>query len=299
MRLTMLRTFQWIRVGAALVFLLAAATAHSHGDFHTLITSANQEIEKDPTNAELYLRRGELYRLHQQHDPAKADIDTAETFAPGLPAIDLSRARLLLDTSWPLSARAHLDRFLGVISNHTEAFTLRSRAWTRLGQPLFAAVDLNRAIAVTPEGAPDLYIERAHALAAAGSDHLETALQGLDEGMKRMGPLVTLQLTAIDLELRRKNHDAALDRVDAVMQRLPRKESWLARKGEILLQAGRPEEAKKSYEAALAALNTLPPVRRNVPAVRDLERRIRLEIDHLSSGASTPRKDNATATPPP
>jgi predicted Zn-dependent protease len=282
--------------GVALACLLAAATAHAHGDFHTLITAANQDIEKDPTNPELYMRRGELFRLHQQFDSAQKDIDTAATLAPGLPGLDLARARLLLDTDWPLSARAHLDRFLGRITNHTEGFTLRSRAWARLGQPLYAAEDLSRAIAVTPEGAPDLYIERARALADAGPDQLEAALQGLDDGMKRMGSLVTLQLTAIDLELRRKNPDGALARIDVVMQSLPRKESWLARKGEILLQAGRTEEAKKSYEAALAALNTLPPVRRNVPAVRDLERRIRLEIDHLSGAASTPRKDNTSGT---
>jgi len=295
----MRREFPWVQGGVALAFLLAAAAAGAHGDFHTLITAANQDIEKDPTNPGLYLRRGELYRLHQQFESAQKDIDTAETLAPGMPVIDLFRARLLLDTAWPLSARAYLDRFLGTVTNHTEAFTLRSRAWARLGQPLYAAEDLARAIAVTPEGAPDLYIERAQALAEAGSDQLEAALQGLDEGMKRMGPLVTLQLTAIDLELRRKNHDGALARIDVVMQRSPRKESWLARKGEILLQAGRTEEAKKSYEAALAALNTLPPVRRNVPAVRDLERRIRLEIDHLSGDGSTPRKDNASATPRP
>ncbi len=280
--------------GVALAFLLTVATAHAHGDFHTLITAANQDIEKDPTNPELYLRRGELFRLHQQFDSAQKDIDAAATLAPGLPALDLSRARLLLDTDWPLSARAHLDRFLGRITNHTEAFTLRSRAWASLGQPLYAAEDLSRAIAVTPEGAPDLYIERARALAEAGPDQLEAALQGLDDGMKRMGPLVTLQLTAIDLELRRKNHDAALARIDVVMQRSPRKEMWLARKGEILLQAGRTEEARQSYEAALAALITLPPVRRNVPAVRDLERRIRLEIDHLSGRAPTPGKANAS-----
>ena len=296
---TMRGRCQWIRGGVPLGLVLAAAAACAHGDFHSLLTAANQEIEKDPTNAELYLRRGELYRLHQQYDPAQADFNTAETLSPGLPALDLYRARLLLDTAWPLSARAHLDRFIGTIPNHTEAYNLRSRAWLRLGQPRFAAEDLSRAIAVMPEGAPDLYIERAQALAEAGRDQLDAALQGLDEGMKRMGPLVTLQLTAIDLELRRKNPDAALARIDVVMQRLPRKESWLARKGEILLQAGRTEEAKKSYEAALAALNTLPPVRRNVPAVRDLERRIQLEIDHLSGGGASPRKDNASATPRP
>lgn len=290
------RQFHWMHGGVALVFLLTSATAHAHGDFHTLITAANQDIEKDPANPELYVRRGELFRLHQQFDSAQKDIDAAAALAPGLPGLDLARARLLLDTDWPLSARAHLDRFLGRITNHTEAFTLRSRAWARLGQPLYAAEDLSRAIAVTPEGAPDLYIERARTLAEAGPDQLEDALQGLDDGMKRMGSLVTLQLTAIDLELHRKNHDAALARIDVVMQRSPRKESWLARKGEILLQAGRTEEARQAYEAALAALNTLPPVRRNVPAVRDLERRIRLEIDHLSGAASTPRKDNTSGT---
>lgn len=283
----------------ALAMLLSVSTAFAHGDFHTLITAANQDIEKDPTNPELYLRRGELYRLHQQFEFAQKDIDSAATLAPGLPGLDLARARLLLDTAWPLAARAHLDKFLGAIPNHTEAYTLRSRAWARLGQPLYAAEDLSRAIAVTPEGAPDLYIERARTLAEAGSDQLEAALQGLDEGMKRMGSLVTLQLTAIDMELRRKNPDGALARIDVVMERSPRKESWLARKGEILLQAGRPEEAKKSYEAALAALNTLPPVRRNVPAVRDLENRIRLEIDHLSGAASKPPRDSATTTPRP
>ena len=283
----------------ALALWLSVSTTFAHGDFHTLITAANQDIEKDPTNPDLYLRRGELYRIHQQFEFAQKDIDAAATLAPSLPGLDLARARLLLDTAWPLSARAHLDKFLVAIPNHTEAYTLRSRAWARLGQPLYAAEDLSRAIAVTPEGAPDLYIERARTLAEAGSDQLEAALQGLDEGMKRMGSLVTLQLTAIDMELRRKNPDGALARIDVVMERSPRKESWLARKGEILLQAGRTEEAKKSYEAALAALNTLPPVRRNVPAVRDLENRIRLEIDHLSGAASKPPRDNASTTPRP
>jgi tetratricopeptide (TPR) repeat protein len=296
---TMRSQFQSMHGSVALAFLLSVSTAFAHGDFHTLITAANQDIEKDPTNPALYLRRGELYRLHQQFESAQKDIDAAATLAPGLPGLDLARARLLLDTAWPLSARAHLDKFLGAVPNHTEAYTLRSRAWAGLGQPLYAAEDLSRAIAVTPEGAPDLYIERARTLAEAGPDQLEAALQGLDEGMKKMGSLVTLQLTAIDLELRRKNPDAALARIDVVMQRSPRKESWLARKGEILLQAGRTEEAKKSYEAALAALNTLPPVRRNVPAVRDLENRIRLEIDHLSGAASTPPKENSSTTPRP
>src|SRR2546429_3401664 len=48
-------------------------------------------------------------------------------------------------------------------------------------------------------------VGRDRALAAEGGDHLDEALRGLDEGIKRLGPIVTLELYAIDLELDRKS----------------------------------------------------------------------------------------------
>jgi tetratricopeptide (TPR) repeat protein len=282
-----------VLVLGAFALLAAAPAARGHGEFHGVILAADQDIAKDPKNPELYLRRAELFRIHQQFDSAQADIAIAEKLSPAFPVLDIAKARLLLDTGWPLSARAHLDRFLQASPRHLDALVLRSQAWNRLGQPLYAAEDLNRAIAVTPEGAPDLYIERAHTLASAGLEQIEAAIQGIDDGVKRMGPLVTLELTAIELELRRNNHDAALARVDTVLERSPRKESWLARKAEILLQAGRAPEARKAYAAALSALNTLPPARRNVPAVVDLAKRIQLELDHLNTpGSALPDRPN-------
>lgn len=275
---------------AALLLALAAGPVpvRAHGDFHSLITLANQDIEKSPGNAEVYLRRAELYRLHQMWPEAEADIAKAVSLSPGLPLVDLCLGRLRMDTTWPLTARAHFDRFLAKYPDHVEALTLRSRIWQQLGQPLNASEDLARAARATPENAPELYIERAQALASAGSSQWENALTVLDDGIRKMGPLVTLQLTAIDIELRRQNYDGALSRVDAVAARSPRKESWLARRGEILLQAGRSDEARQAYQSALAALDTLPPVRRNVPAVLDLERRIRGELDQLKAPGGTP-----------
>jgi len=115
------------------------------------------------------------------------------------------------------------------------------------------------------------------------------AVRGLDDGLQRLGPLVTLQLFAIDAELKLKNYDGALARVDKVAERSPRKETWLARRGEILVQAGRSDEARRAYESALAALQTLPPTRRNVPAMQELSKRIQKQIDTLraESGSAT------------
>ncbi|MFM1767817.1 MAG: hypothetical protein RJA22_346 [Verrucomicrobiota bacterium] len=283
-----LRSVAPLALAAAL--FAAPSVARAHGDFHTLITAADQDVQKEPGKPEPYLRRAELYRLHQMWPECEADIARAVVLVPELPLVDLCLGRLRMDTAWPLTARAHFDRFLAKHPDHVEALTLRSRVWQALGHPLNASEDLARAVRATPEGAPELYIERAQALASAGSGQWETALAVLDDGMRKMGPLVTLQLTAIDIELRRQNYDGALSRVDAVAARSPRKESWLARRGEILLQAGRSDEARQAYQSALAALDTLPPVRRNVPAVLDLERRIRVELDQLKApGGTAPR----------
>ena len=113
----------------------------------------------------------------------------------------------------------------------------RARARAKTDKLLVAVDDYNRAIALRPGGEPELYIERAEALAKLG-DH-DAAIRGLDDGISRMGPLVTLQLEAIEIETATMQYDAALKRVDAVMSRLQRKESWFVRKAQILKLAGR------------------------------------------------------------
>jgi len=100
-------------------------------------------------------------------------------------------------------------------------------------------------------------------------------LRGLDEGINKLGPVVTLQLAAIDLELRRKNYDAALTRLDQITAKSERKEAWLVKRGEILKLAGRDDEARTAFNAALVAIEALPPAYRQSRTVIALELRAR------------------------
>ena len=251
----------------------------AHGDLHEQILAVTEQIAKDPKNSELYLKRGELHRMHQEWDLAQADYDHAVDLNPSLAVIDFTRGRMFLEANWPNSAKVCLDRFLLKHTNHVEGFIARARTLVKLEKPLDAARDFTTAIRYAPTGRPELYIERAQALTGAGDKHYIEALRGLDEGIERLGPLVTIQLHAIDLELKRKQFDAALARLEKISAQSPRKETWLARRGEILLQAGRREEARAAYEQALKALDTLPPGRRNVPSMNELERRIRAALE--------------------
>ena len=251
----------------------------AHGDLHEQLRQLTEQLAREPKNAELYLRRGEVHRSHQDWDQAQADYDRAISLDPGLTVIDFTRGRLFLEAGWLNSARVSLDRFLRRQTNHVEALVTRARTLVKLEQRLDAARDYTAAIRQVPTGRPELYIERAQAIAAEGEAHYGEALRGLDEGIQNSGPLVTLQLYAIDIELKRKNFDAALERLEKISAQSPRKETWLARRGEILQQAGRREEAREAYENALKAMATLPPARRNVPAMLELERRIKAAIE--------------------
>ena len=116
-----------------------------------------------------------------------------------------------------------------------------------------------------------------------GVEHIDVALQGLDEGLERLGQPITLLLYAIDLELELGRHDAALARLDRIASRADRKETWLVRRGEILEQAGRPAEARAAYVAAIEAVQALPATRRGTRAVSRLQTRAEEALTRLDA----------------
>ena len=54
-----------------------------------------------------------------------------------------------------------------------------------------------------------------------------------------------------------------------------RKETWLARRADILARAGRTDQARSAYAAALTAIEALPAATRRTKAVAELEGRVR------------------------
>ena len=289
MNLTLVRVSVFVCVGASLSAWNFPARAH--GDMHAQIVETTRQIERDPGNAQLYFNRGEFHRAHRDWDLAQADYDRAIVLNPQLGVVDFARGSLYLEAGWLQSAKVALDRFLKKYPNHVEALVARARTSMKLDEPSAAARDYTLAIAAGTESRPDIYIERAQALTAGDKPDPEAALRGLEEGIKKLGPLITFQLYAIDIEIKQKHFEAALSRLDEVMAKSPRKESWLARRGEILQQAGRTAEAREAFEAALKAIATLPAARRQVPAMVDLEKRLRSDLEGLAGGLEKPQPE--------
>jgi tetratricopeptide (TPR) repeat protein len=265
----------FVRLSICVLLLFLLQRAFPQADEREDIVTFTEQLRKEPHNAALYMKRGDRYRTIQNWDAAHADYDQARTLDPKIDELDFLKGRLFLEASWPLSAKVALDRFLAKHESHLEARIARARAHAKLNHHRAAAEDYTRAIELAPQSQPDLYIERAQTLAAGGPAYANEAVQSLDDGIKKLGPLVTLQRAALDLELGQKRFDSALSRVETLIAASPRKETWLARKGEILRDANRPAEARAAFQAALKAIDSLPPARRNVPATSELEKRIR------------------------
>jgi len=260
--------------GAFWVCLALSPPAFAHEAIDRQIADLDARIAAHPREASLYLMRGELHRVHADWDAAARDYRRAREIDPGLDAVDLCFGRLHLDAGRPARSIESLDRFLRRHPEHSDALTIRARALARLGRNLDAAREFTRAIeAHRPPGSPDpdLFLERARALAGAPEPRLEDALRGLDEGLRTLGPVVGLGFYAIDLEVRLGHFDAALQRLDRLASLSPRKESYLVRRASILEAAARPDGARRAYEEALAAIAALPVERRGARAVHDLE----------------------------
>ena len=259
----------------------------AHPGLESQIELVTNQIAHDPKNAQLYLKRGDLHRLHGEWGAAMDDYDRATTLDSNLDEVEFHRAAMMFEAGWLEPAKIVLDRFLAKHPDSAEALMVRARILVRLGQPLDAAENFSQAIAKLSDPQPEQYLERAQALVSAGSAHIEEAVQGLDEGIKRLGPIVTLQLYAIELELTQGRYDAALARLDQITPRSGRKEAWLARRGEILEQAGRLTQAHAAFAAALAELDSLPAYRRKTVTTQELETRLRAALVRYATTSGT------------
>ncbi len=255
----------------------------AHGNFDERIEAIGRTILAEPTDPRPRLVRAEIYRRHGDFATALRDLDVASQLSPTLTRVDYFRGLVYFDSGRYTEAEAILRRFLEHEPQNADGHVAQSRTLLKLERPLAAAHELDHAIQYQPVPIPDYYLDRAAALIAAGDAHLAEAIRGIDEGIAAIGPIVTLQRVAVDLELRSGQPDAAIARLERIAERSPRREMWLVQLGEILARLGRTDEARERFSLALTELDRLNAPRRNTPAMSRLTARIHSSMAALAS----------------
>lgn len=216
----------------------------AHGDLHSRIVALTAKLAQEPTNATMYLQRGELHRQHREWDAALQDVARASALDPTLPTLDLVRGLTLFEANQCPTAHQALTAFLSRHPAQAEALVARARTNVCLAEFLAAAADFTSAAALLPRS--DYYLERAQALVAAGPAHFEAAVRSIEEGLTALGFIITLHEFALDVELQQGHVEAALRRVDRIIAAMPRPETWLVRRGAILEQVGQLPAARQA-----------------------------------------------------
>ena len=108
---------------ALLSALLLIAPTH---DPELRIRALHQRIRHEPTNAQLYLERGDLYRKIEAYDRALADLRRAAELDPALHTAHLLLAMTLLRVAQPAAALAAVEEFSRRVPGHGGALLLRT-----------------------------------------------------------------------------------------------------------------------------------------------------------------------------
>lgn len=264
-----------------LCWSLGILTATAHGNLHEQIAKVSKLIEAAPDSAELYLKRGALYHQHGDFEEALADFLVVKRKNSFLKNADLQLALLLSDFDRPTEALPYADAFLKHDSQHLQGLLTRARIYSQLNRHTAAVTDYQQAIAIAHQPKPDYYLELSKSILQADSSDYAQAADCLQQGQERLGFLITLQGELVQLAMRYQQYGDAVQWIEDILKKIPRKEQWLAKKATVLAKMGKSDEASISYQKALTAINQLPRRHRQTARMKDLKAEIEQEMAEM------------------
>jgi tetratricopeptide (TPR) repeat protein len=229
--------------------LAHADPVHADAAIAERIRALSLRIEQAPDNQALRLQRSVAYLDNNQPELALADIRAAETVGEPVEAA-FTHGVLLYKTGDYPAARPYFDRYLQAYPLHRGTLEYRARLLRDIGENRQALADYEALLA--PGGTPDpgYYLTIARLMAGLPDRGVDEALALLDTRMAQVGPLTTLQRYAVELERDRGNFQGAIERMADLDQRLKATPQWQVEVAELMLQAGRLQEARSYLNVA-------------------------------------------------
>ncbi len=232
------------------------AAVRAHGTVHTRLARVNGRLATSPRDPSLWVMRASLHREHRDLDSAQRDLDHA------LALDDRHHDALLARAGLALARQRYdetIDRCRDLIDHSPDdagATLILARALTASGQLESAFDSYERVIELLPRPAPDLFLEQARVARRAFPNHPYLAAWSLEAGVERLGPIVSLVLPLIELEVASELYAVAEARVDTLLRQSTRAGRWLVLRAEIRLAAGDHELARNDAALAIESLGS-------------------------------------------
>ncbi|MCY4127700.1 MAG: tetratricopeptide repeat protein [Gammaproteobacteria bacterium] len=265
---------------ALLCWCSVGSTALGHGDLHEKIEVLDALLKQNPDHVASLLERADIHRRHRNFDDALEDLNRLRSLAPTNNTVYYMTGLTLLEQGEFEEAETALRTFISRSPSSPRGHIALAKVLTQQKRHLDAAQEYELAIENQSIPTPDHYLARAHAYMEAGKPYLARALQGLEDGMALMGPLLTFHRLAIEIEIAQEDFQNAIDRINMILHEADRKETWLVKKAKVLSSMGRNEEARQQFLLAERAIALLPHRTRTSPAIQTLRKTIQEHLNH-------------------
>ena len=271
----MLRTISKLTL---ICWFCVGTTAFGHGDPHEQVEALNTILEQNPDHVASLLERADIYRRHRHFKEALEDLNRVRLLSPSNTTVHYVTGLTLLEQGEFNEAETALQIFISQSPSSPRGYLALGKVFSQQKRHLNAAQAYELAIENQSTPTPDHYLARAQAYREAGKPYLSKALEGLEEGIELIGPLITFRRLAIEIEIDQGHYQSAIDRVDSILHDVDRKETWLVKKANVLHSIGRDEEARLEFLLAERAIELLPKRTRESPAIRALRETIRKNL---------------------
>jgi len=198
----------------------------SHPDLLLQIEALDVQIEAQPGDTELLIKRGDLYRRHENYPAAAQDFATARKTSPDYELLDFYEGHLSFDIGDSAAAENHLKKYLKNHPDQSKAWALRGKANVRLYQAESAAGYFAQAIQNTQTPSPTLYRSQILSLASSGDSKWDEARMVVDQGLQYFGLEVSLLGLGIDISLAGNQPAMAKQYLDSLPEALRDLPQW-------------------------------------------------------------------------
>ncbi len=223
------------------------SSAFAHLGFHEEIGLINEELEQDPHNKDLLLKRAYLFRLIGHRQDSLNELNNLINKYPKDTAFYYQRA--LTHESLKSYEAAELD-FTQVIrleAGNGTVFSRRAAAWERLKRFEEALKDYQSGCQYRQT--EDFYVRFGQLHRRLG--HCRDATDVFLKGLKQWPVSIVLTRALVRLETDRGNYKQAHKLIAVMLQKRRFKTPWLLLREEIYKAAGQDEKAVKTLQEAL------------------------------------------------
>ena len=260
-----------------LLALVCSRDVAAHPGAEASIELISQQIEQQPDDQRLHIRRAEAYSHGGQYQLALDDLQRAQTLGPANETA-LTYGLVYFRNKELEPAKHWLDRHLDQYPDDIVGLEYRARLLRDMGDFSASIADYMRLFALHQVNPGD-YLSAAQMMNTIAGRGTDDALALLDQGLVQLGMIPQLQHYAIELESQRGNYPAALSRLQSLEPALGASPQWKVDLAVLLSRMNRPAESRRWYLAARQQLQGL----RVTPARLALQAQVETALLRLAS----------------